>query len=95
MTDHELSRTVAEAAGWNFTSQPITPAFATSLDAIARLEQEAGLRVDVMWSNGECMAIAFLGDSSKCMSAEYDTTEARARCRAYLAARAAEKGIEQ
>jgi hypothetical protein len=104
-SDAALSRRVAEAAGWTLDTdrmfawhapggnvqRPDCPPFATSLDAIAALEREAGLRVDVEWSYDDgdlrCVADAYqknyrVGHGEWVNS---DHAEPRARCLAYLA----------
>lgn len=66
-------------------------AYATSLDAIKRLEDEAGYKVDISWSaEGVCRAMVY--SWLDLIAEATDTTEPRARCRAYLAATAAEGG---
>ena len=101
-SDAALSRRVAEAAGWYkfegvtwgrevgdprprcFEHQ--LPRYAESLDAIAALEREAGLCVDVMWAgqDGDCTALAFRKGSSELLGRRKAETEPRARCLAFL-----------
>ncbi len=64
------------------------PKFAESIDAIAALEREAGLRVDVFWALDKCHATAFEGSTAtvagKGSDGDPDHAEPRARSLAYL-----------
>jgi hypothetical protein len=77
---------IGHAPGKADTGRRAVPKFAESLDAIAALEREAGLLVDVMWTGqeGDCTALAFRKGSSELLGRRKAETEPRARCLAFL-----------
>jgi hypothetical protein len=76
---------IGHAPGKAHTGRRAVPKFATSLDAIAALEREAGLRVDVYaMANPDDGYHAWANDGSQTYFGS-DSTEPRARCLAYLA----------
>lgn len=103
MTDAELSKAVAEAAGWRISKfqKPYADEWQQqtwtnetgfwqelgkflSLDAIAAEERRAGIRVIIKEEEAGWTVIAqWNGEGEPHIL--YDSTEARARCRAFLA----------
>jgi len=108
-SDAALSRRVAEKVGWTHFSytgaldewQGVRPdglrcvvrPFATSLDAIAALEREAGLQCFVWWQlwngiltcNADIRLAPHLAILATASDSDPDHAEPRARCLAYLA----------
>lgn len=103
MSDEELSKAVAEAAGWRISKfqKPYADEWQQqtwtneagfwrelgkflSLDAIAAEERRAGIRVRIVEGEADWMVQAcWNGEGDPHIA--YESTEARARCRAFLA----------